>query len=144
MLAGNVIAKENETSPSFNFSLGAGAAYLPKFSGADEYEVKAIPMIQLDYGNVTFGGAGGISYRFINNKELYDLYKDPGQKQNIASQHPEIVAKIQKAYPQWWKNVKPYMVNENVPLAQEKPFWVDYKKQQELKGIENCVVPNLN
>ena len=69
MLAGNVIAKENETSPSFNFSLGAGAAYLPKFSGADEYEVKAIPMIQLDYGNFTFGGAGGISYRFINNKD---------------------------------------------------------------------------
>lgn len=33
--------------------------------------------------------------------ELYDLVSDPGEKNNIASEHPEIVARLKKAVRDW-------------------------------------------
>ncbi len=83
-------------------------------------------------------------YRFVNNKELYDVISDLGQKQDIAAQHPEVVAEMRKVYDQWWNDVRPYMVNENVPLAREKPFWVEYEKQKEARGIKDWVIHNLD
>lgn len=46
-------------------------------------------------------------YRLINGKELYDISSDPGQKQNIASQHPDVVAKMRAFYDQWWAELEP-------------------------------------
>ncbi|QDT01979.1 Arylsulfatase precursor [Rubripirellula lacrimiformis] len=46
-------------------------------------------------------------YRLVNRKELYDVAADPGQKRNIASDHPEIVAKMRQFYEQWWAELKP-------------------------------------
>lgn len=37
--------------------------------------------------------------------ELYDIVKDPGQKTNIAAQHPEVVQKLKSDYEVWWKEV---------------------------------------
>ena len=82
-------------------------------------------------------------YRFVNNNELYDLANDPGETQNIASEHPELINQMRGAYEEWWSNVRPYMVNEDVPLADEKPFWVDYEKQKEASGIKDWVKPDL-
>jgi arylsulfatase A-like enzyme len=48
-------------------------------------------------------------WRLVDNKELYDVSKDPGQKQDIAEKHPEIVAKLRAHYNQWWKGVAPKM-----------------------------------
>lgn len=70
-------------------------------------------------------------YRFVNNNELYDLFQDPGEKINIASKYPEIVAGMREAYEQWWRSVRPYMVNEHAPLAIEKPFWTEYYMQKD-------------
>ena len=83
-------------------------------------------------------------YRLVNNQALYDVLKDPGQTLDIASEHPEVVAQMSKVYDQWWKEVRSYMVNEDVPLATEKPFWVEYKKQMESGGIGDWVMPNLD
>ncbi len=83
-------------------------------------------------------------YRLINNKELYDVISDPGQTQDIASDHPEVVAEMRKVYDAWWHKVKPYMANENVPLAKEKPFWVAYNAQKESEGIKDWIIPNLD
>lgn len=82
-------------------------------------------------------------YRFVNNNELYDVLNDPGETQDIASEQPEVVAQMRKVYDEWWREVRPYMVNENVPLAEEKPFWTDYKKQEEMEGVKEWVVPSL-
>jgi len=43
-----------------------------------------------------------------------------------------------------WSNVRPYMVNEIVPLANEKPFWTEYEKQKESGGIKDWTIPNLD
>jgi arylsulfatase len=83
-------------------------------------------------------------YRFINNKELYDVITDPGETRNIASEHPKVVTQMSKVYDEWWTNVGPYMVNENVPLSNEKPFWIEYNKQTESDGIKEWVSPNLD
>lgn len=83
-------------------------------------------------------------YRFVNNDELYDVIKDQGQQTNIASEYPEVVQEMRTAYQAWWDTVRPLMVNEMVPLAEEKPFWVEYEKQQEEGEIKQWKRPSLD
>ena len=35
--------------------------------------------------------------------ELYDIIKDPGQKTDVAAQHPDVVKKLKAEYDIWWK-----------------------------------------
>jgi hypothetical protein len=37
--------------------------------------------------------------------ELYDIASDPGEWKDIASDHPKIVKKMQKAYDEWFSDV---------------------------------------
>lgn len=46
-------------------------------------------------------------YRLINGKELYDIAVDPGQKNDVAKKHPQIVAKMREFYEQWWAELEP-------------------------------------
>ncbi|MBK1829955.1 arylsulfatase [Verrucomicrobiaceae bacterium R5-34] len=46
-------------------------------------------------------------YRLINGKELYDIDADPGQKKNIAKDHPEVVKDMRDFYDAWWAELKP-------------------------------------
>ncbi|WP_442507980.1 arylsulfatase [Novipirellula sp. SH528] len=46
-------------------------------------------------------------YRLINGKELYDITVDPGQKKNIAKEHPEVVATMREFYDKWWDELEP-------------------------------------
>ncbi|MFP6619617.1 MAG: arylsulfatase [Pirellulaceae bacterium] len=46
-------------------------------------------------------------WRLVNGKELYDINTDPGQKQNIASAHPSVVARLTRFYDAWWKEIVP-------------------------------------
>ena len=66
--SGHSLADETKKTTSNHWVLGIGAGYFPKFSGSEDYEVRALPVIKIQYGNFSFGGIGGISYRFINNK----------------------------------------------------------------------------
>ncbi len=49
------------------------------------------------------------------------ITQDPAEKNNVIKQHPEVAAKMLAAYDQWWAEVRPFMVNEDVPLAKERP-----------------------
>lgn len=46
-------------------------------------------------------------WRLVKNTELYDLSEDPGQQNNVAGEHPEVVAKMQAYYNQWKVNTMP-------------------------------------
>ncbi len=48
---------------SNSFALGAGAAYLPRYEGADEYRYRALPLIDYRRGDFFVGGQG-IGYNF--------------------------------------------------------------------------------
>jgi len=37
--------------------------------------------------------------------ELYDMRSDPGQKQNVAADHPEVMGNLRREYDGWWKTV---------------------------------------
>lgn len=63
-------ATEQPQSESIKVSLGAGAVYAPKYSGAEEYETRAIPVLYVQYGRFTFGGVGGISYDILKRDDL--------------------------------------------------------------------------
>jgi hypothetical protein len=39
------------------------------------------------------------------------------------------------AYDAWWKETRPMMVNENVPMSPTRPFHEAYRKQMESTGI---------
>ena len=49
--------------------------------------------------------ARGPRWKLVNGKELYDLQKDPGEKRNVAAQHPEIVKQMRAGYEAWLKDV---------------------------------------
>ena len=46
-------------------------------------------------------------WRLINGKELYQIKSDPGQKKNVASEHPQVVARLTQFYEQWWTELLP-------------------------------------
>lgn len=46
-------------------------------------------------------------YRLINGKELYEITVDPGQKQDISKERPEVVAEMRAFYDKWWAELEP-------------------------------------
>jgi arylsulfatase A-like enzyme len=44
-------------------------------------------------------------WRLINGEELFDMTLDPGQRTDIASSHPDVVADLIEGYEQWWEKV---------------------------------------
>jgi arylsulfatase A-like enzyme len=38
-------------------------------------------------------------------KELFDIEADPGQKRDIAANHPEVVKRLSRAYESWWSDI---------------------------------------
>ena len=44
-------------------------------------------------------------YKLVDGKELYDIAADPGEKQDIAAQHPEVVARLRAGYDEWFRDV---------------------------------------
>jgi arylsulfatase A-like enzyme len=44
-------------------------------------------------------------WRLVNGKELHDIKTDPGQKNNIANEHPKVVEKLREAYEEWWADL---------------------------------------
>lgn len=43
---------------------------------------------------------------------LYDYRSDPGEKQNVIDQHPEVAKRLQEAFEPWWEEAKRGMVND--------------------------------
>lgn len=46
-------------------------------------------------------------WRLINGKELYRIKQDPGQQNDVASGHPEVVQRLTEFYDAWWEELLP-------------------------------------
>ena len=68
-------------------------------------------------------------FTLVKNSKLYDLKADPGETRNVIAEHPEVVAELRAAYDQWWAEVQPLLVNENVTGPKINPFKELYWKQ---------------
>ncbi len=82
-------------------------------------------------------------YRFVNNVALFDMENDPGQTKNVIDEHPDIVSEMRSAYDAWWKETRPMMVNEDVPMSPTRPYHELYKKQLETTGIPKWEPPEF-
>jgi arylsulfatase len=51
-------------------------------------------------------------WRLVQDKELFDLRTDPGQKRNVFAEHPDVVKKMRGDYERFWGEVGP-KVNEH-------------------------------
>lgn len=56
-------------------------------------------------------------WRLIDGKELYDLGKDPAQREDVAAAHPEVVEKLRALYEPFWKSVSPRMTPVAIDLG---------------------------
>jgi arylsulfatase len=68
-------------------------------------------------------------FTLVNNRELYDLQQDPGEKHNVIADHPDVVKKLRATYDDWWQDVLPRLENENAIGPKENPFKTLYYKQ---------------
>jgi arylsulfatase len=68
-------------------------------------------------------------FRLVNNRGLYDIAADPGEQHNVIDKHPDVVANMRKAYDNWWADVLPRMVNEDVTMAEENAFATLFREQ---------------
>ena len=82
-------------------------------------------------------------FRLVDNNSLYDMQKDPGQTTNVIDEYPEVVERMRAAYNAWWKETRPLMVNEGVPMSPTRPFHELYRKQMETTGIPEWKPPAL-
>ena len=75
--------------------------------------------------------------------QLYDLKSDFGEQNNIASDKPEVVAKLNEAYDRWWASVQAELVNEQGLATAPKvmPFHERYWKQYRGPGPNNVAPP---
>jgi arylsulfatase len=61
--------------------------------------------------------------------ELYDIQTDPGEKMNIATQHPDVIQKLDTAYDQWWAEILPCLENEDAVPPEVAPYKQLYWEQ---------------
>ena len=61
--------------------------------------------------------------------QLFDVKADPGEKKDVAAEHPEVVKELDAAYDKWWDSVQPQLVNENAVGPKVNPFKELYWKQ---------------
>ena len=46
-------------------------------------------------------------WRLVNGKQLYDIKSDPGQKKDVAADHPNVVNRLTDFYEAWWEELLP-------------------------------------
>ncbi|MUH35223.1 DUF229 domain-containing protein [Zobellia amurskyensis] len=59
-------------------------------------------------------------WRLIDGSELYNIVTDPGQKNNVASEHPDLVQKMQAFYDSWWTSIEPEMRYAEIPVGHKE------------------------
>ncbi|WP_158973971.1 arylsulfatase [Cellulophaga sp. L1A9] len=63
------------------------------------------------------------NWRLINGVELYDIQKDPSQRNDLSSLNPQKLAELRKLYPPFWESVSPRMTPVSIDIGNpdEKP-----------------------
>jgi arylsulfatase B len=56
-------------------------------------------------------------WRLIRGEELYDVEADPGQDEDVADEHPDVVDRLRGAYEDWWADVGPFEEYARIPVG---------------------------
>jgi arylsulfatase A-like enzyme len=89
-------------------------------------------------------------WRFLENKELYNLAMDPFQTKDVSEQHPEVVQEMRGHLMNWWEGVKNQVLEPQrviIGSSQENPtlltacewldVFVDMQKQVRRGEMKN-------
>ena len=73
-------------------------------------------------------------FSLVNSKsekswELYDLSSDPGEKNDLARERPDVLRRMESIYDGWWDEVLPLLENENAQAPPVPPFKKLYFEQ---------------
>lgn len=63
-------------------------------------------------------------WRLVEGKELYAIERDPGQREDVATANPAVVAALREEYERWWSSLAPAFSRDNyIPIddPQENP-----------------------
>jgi arylsulfatase len=71
------------------------------------------------------------------------MKKDPSQLLDIADKNPKVVQSMRLAYEKFWKDARPLMVNEGVPMSPTQPYHVLHAQQLKADGIQMWKAPSL-
>lgn len=100
----------------------------PKTADAEDYKFSNCSIRSPQYNLVS--PAKRLGDKADKNWELYDLKADPGEKHNIAAEHPEVVKEMEQAYDAWWKSVVPLTLENQLAVGPAvNPFKELYWKQ---------------
>ncbi|WP_273565475.1 arylsulfatase [Maribacter halichondriae] len=58
-------------------------------------------------------------WRLVDGKELYNFKEDPGQQNDVAAQNPEVIAKMQKFYDDWWAGIETDIRYAEIPVGHD-------------------------
>lgn len=56
-------------------------------------------------------------WRLVGHSKLFDIQKDPGQKHDIADQHPDVVSELLERFGKHWERVSPDHRSHPTPIA---------------------------
>lgn len=74
-------------------------------------------------------------WRLVYGKELYDIHADPGQKNDIAAHHADVVGKMKAHYDKWWAGVEGRITDFSpisIGAPQENPVELSCSDWQDL------------
>jgi arylsulfatase A-like enzyme len=94
----------------------------PKGAKVDDHKYAGCSVRTKQWHLVSTGKAKG-------TWELFDLTADPGEKINVAENHPDVVKTLDAEYNAWWASLPPFLVNEDAIGPKENPFKVLYWRQ---------------
>lgn len=83
-------------------------------------------------------------WRLVDRDQLYDLASDPGQRTDIAADHPDIVAELREAYEVWWELCSRQM-DAVIPISIGAPAQdIAELRTHDLRNADSDVVWNQN
>ena len=65
---------------------------------------------------------------------IFDVKNDPGCKNDLTKQQPELVARLSKAYEQWWSSTYPEMIEKGGDLGDPEQGKKASKRDKEWKA----------
>jgi arylsulfatase A-like enzyme len=76
-------------------------------------------MLVVQYGQVPKKADACViwkQWRLVKGAELYDIHVDPGQKDDVAAKHADVVDKMRHHYDGWWAKIEPKLT-DFVPIS---------------------------
>ncbi|MFQ6132842.1 MAG: hypothetical protein ACE5R4_12450, partial [Armatimonadota bacterium] len=61
-------------------------------------------------------------WKLVNGKELYDIPADPGEQNDVADQHRDVVAQMRRDYEEWFRDVSATRGYDPPRIALGTPF----------------------